>query len=121
MAMSYRIDTKQRCVFVKLYETLDDWSLAGGALEVLENAQFDGEFSRLVDAAELKAANISLALLEAVAEDFRRKTSGKVALVAAADDVFQLLSLYRDALRGIDCRVFRDKQQAMRWLGVSAE
>jgi hypothetical protein len=119
MAMSYRIDGRQRCVFVKLYDTLDDWSLAGKALELLEDARFNSEFARLVDATEVKEATIGSGVLEAIAEDFRRKSSGKVALLGTTDTVLQLLSRYQDALKGIDCRVFRDKQEALGWLGVS--
>jgi hypothetical protein len=35
--------------------------------------------------------------------------------------VLQLLDRYRHELKGIDCRVFRNKQEAVRWLDVSVE
>jgi hypothetical protein len=119
MAASYRIDERQRCVFVTLDGAVDDWELGRGAQRLLADPQFDPEFSRLVDATELSIPTTLPPFVESVASELRSKSAGKVALVGGSDEVVELLTAYRDNLQGVNCRVFQDMKAARQWLNIS--
>jgi hypothetical protein len=119
LGTSYRIDEQQKCIFVSLYGDMDEWDLGAGAQKLLADPRFKPDFARLVDASDLNIVAIQPTFMKAIAEDFRTQTTARLALVSASHPAYQLLKLYRDALKGVDCRVFRDRNAALKWLGVS--
>src|SRR4051812_338175 len=114
MATSYRIDEQQRCIFFKLYEELSDWDLGTGVQAVWADPQFHPQFHRLIDATQVTAVTLHPEMVEAISSDVRSQAKGiKVALVANLGRMYELLSLYRDRLSGMNCRLFLDKQEAL--------
>src|SRR3954447_4498544 len=109
MATSYRIDEQQCCIFFTLYDELGDWDLGTGVQALWADPQFNPQFKRLIDATQVTVVTLKPEMVEAIGADVRPLGEGmKVALVAKPGRMYELLSLYRDRLSGMNCRLFLD-------------
>ena len=120
MGISYQIDVGQQCVFVKLDGKTNEWDIGIALQQLWQDSRLDPSFSRFVDGTGAIPAPYTGNFIKAVADDTRRKTKpiGKIAFVASSELVYNNFRLYEAHAQREQCQIFRDKFDALRWLGV---
>ena len=120
MAISYHIDVGQQCVFVKLDGETNEWDIGMALQQLWQDSRLDPSFSRFIDGTGAIPAPDTGNFIKAVAGDTRRRTKpiGKIAFVASSEQVYNSFRMYRAYAKREQCQIFRDKFEALSWLGV---
>jgi len=120
MAISYHIDVGQQCVFVKLDGETNEWDIGIALQQLWQDSRLDPSFSRFIDGTGAIPTPDTGDFIKAVADDTRRKTKpiGKIAFVATSEKVYNSFHTYRAYAQREQCQIFRDKFEALSWLGV---
>jgi hypothetical protein len=93
VAMSYQIDVDRKWIFQRVCGEIGKWDLGVDLQRLWADPQFNPEYARLVDATDVTGTTIRPGFFQAIAEDFRAKTFGKVALLATSESMYQLLEV----------------------------
>ena len=120
MAISYNIDVGQQCVFVKLDGETNEWDIGIALQQLWQDSRLDPSFSRFVDGTGAIPTSNPGNFIKAVADDTRRRTKpiGKIAFVASSELVYIHFRMYEARAQREQCQIFRDKFEALSWLGV---
>ena len=118
MPLSYRINQAKRCIFVTLSGEITESEMAFARERLKSYSGFDSSFSRLIRESRVETARVGHDFIRSIAHHDRRTITGRTALVGDSDLMYGVFKVYAAYADGIDCRVFRNRREAMLWLGL---
>ena len=118
MPLSYRINQGKRCIFVTLSGEITESEMATARKKLTAYPGFDYSFSRLIRESGVETARMGHDFIRSIAYHDRRTITGRTALVGDSDLMYGVFRVYAAYADGLDCRVFRDRREAMLWLGL---
>ena len=118
MALSYRVNQGKRCIFVTLSGEITESEMVIARKKLTSYPGFDTSFSRLIRESGVEAACMGHDFIRSIAHHDRRTITGKTALVGDSDLMYGVFKVYAAYADGLDCRVFRNRREAMLWLGL---
>jgi hypothetical protein len=118
MPLSYRINQGKRCIFVTLSGEITESEMATARKKLTSYPGFDNSFSRLIRESGVETARVGHDFIRSLAYHDRRTITGRTALVGDSDLMYGVFRVYAAYADGLDCRVFRDRREAMLWLGL---
>jgi len=120
MSASYRIAKSLETVFTSLEGVVTDDDLLGYRRELESDPDFDPAFAQLIDCRGVAEVALDSETIRTIARPSVYAPGAKRAIVATRDAVYGLARMY-ERLRGgesDEVRVFRDIEEARRWLGL---
>jgi hypothetical protein len=129
MPIRIRVDRSARVRHAVLEGTIGDDDLVDAYAAVLEDPDFDPTLNDLVDARAVRRVDVTPAgvrrLADLIQQIDRLALPTKVAVVAGDDVAYETALMYEAVRAGqrapAEHRVFRDMDEARRWLGMEAE
>lgn len=122
MPQSYRIDTAQRLIWTRCWGILADSDLAEHQAKIRVDPAFSPTLGQLVDTREVREVAITLPAARALGHSKLFSPESRRAYVVRDDVMYGLARMYElyQELRGTrNVRVFRDRAEAVTWLGVT--
>ena len=106
--------------FVKLDGETNEWDIGIALQQLWQDSRLDPSFSRFVDGTDAIPTSNPGNFIKAVSDDTRRSTKpiGKIAFVASSEQVYNNFRTYEAHAKREQCQIFRDKFEALSWLGV---
>ena len=121
MPTFYRIDVRNRVVIHELAGVVTDQELSNNQRELRRDPDYDPVFGQLIDACYVTDIAVSSDLVVALAKATPNVPGAKRAIVVASDVAFGMARMFQiireDAPEEV--RVFRDIDEARRWLGLA--
>ena len=119
MPMSFHIDRRQRCIFIRLTGVLTEWDTGVTVQHMWHHADFDPAFDRLADALDVERLGMDRQFVLALAGDQKAlQSSARIALVAQGSIIKAFQDVYAPNAGSVECRAFSSRQEALDWLGV---
>lgn len=124
MPASYQIDKKRRLVISKATGVI---TLADGVVhqkQLLADADFDPSFSQLADLTEVTKWDVQVEDLRQLAEKSIFSPMSRRAFVVGSEEAFGLFRMFetfREMAGEQGIRVFRQREEALRWVMSSPE
>ena len=121
MAEEYHIDRAQGIIWSRCWGVLSDEDIATQQARLRTDPNFDPTLSQLVDCREVTDVTLSVGTVKRLGQSKLFSPESKRAYIVAKDVVFGLVRMYelyqklRDAH---SVRIFRDRAEAVLWLGV---
>jgi len=120
MTTGYRIDKEKRAIFTTLSDVLTDADLLQHQTQLQADPHYDGRFVQLVDARDVTEVDVTKDGVHALASLVVYEPGARRAIVATRDAMYGMARMF-ERLRGgrpDELRVFRDIDEARRWLGL---
>jgi hypothetical protein len=121
MAQEFQIDEAQRIVWVRCSGELTDADLRAHQEALRGDPRFRPEFSQLVDCSAVTEVSVTIRMVWQLGQSTLFKPEAKRAYVVKRDVLFGLVRMYGlyQSLRGkSEVKVFRERAEAVEWLGV---
>ena len=116
MPVSHHIEPTEECIYVTLEGAITDDDFIQGQLAIFRDTLFDGRYCRLIDATGVTQFTVGAQAIRRVARVAVEKGVRRIALAAESDLVFAMMRMYEGYAGEAECRVFRDRDQALAWL-----
>lgn len=122
LAEEYHIDRKQGIIWSRCWGVLSDADIAAHQAKLRADPAFAPGLNQLVDCRGVTDVTLSVAAVKRLGQSQLFAPESKRAYVVARDVIFGLVRMYelyqklRDAR---NVRIFRDRAEAVRWLGVT--
>ena len=121
MPAFFRIDLRNRVVIHELAGVVTDQELSNNQRELRRDPDYDPVFGQLIDACYVTDIAVSSDLVVALAKATPNVPGAKRAIVVASEVAFGMARMFQiireDAPEEV--RVFRDIDEARRWLGLA--
>jgi len=119
MPVSSKIDKEHRLVICEIFGDVVDED--GPALQrvIREDPDFDPSFSQLLDMTGVTRVDANAETVRRLAQTSVFSTNARRAFVANSDVIFgfaRMFEMLRESAGGTALRVFRSRDDAMRWL-----
>jgi hypothetical protein len=123
MAWSYRIDPARRVVFSVFEGTVTDEELPAYAAALRADPDFEPSFSQLADTRGVVRLDVSGAAVGLLVGVNPYGAGSRTAVVVSSDLAFGMARMYqiRRSSAPDEVEVFRDVNEARRWLGLDEE
>ena len=121
MPISFHVDIRQRCIFIRLWGVLTEWDTGVAVQHMWHDPNFDPSFDRLPDASAVEDTATRRQFVYALASDEKaHHACGRIALIARGRVLEGFEQFFAPNAGGVECRGFLDQQDALEWLGVQA-
>jgi hypothetical protein len=120
MSASYRIDKSRGIVFSTFEGALTNVDILGQRERIESDPEYDPAFAHLIDFRGVSEVDLDAAIVRTVAVPTVHVSGAKRAIVATREAVYGMARMF-EQLRNVeheDVRVFRDVEEARRWLGL---
>jgi hypothetical protein len=123
MPASYRLDLANRVVWSRAWGVVTDEELDAHSRALLTDPRFEPSFRQLQDLTDVTDPRVTPAGLLLLAQINPFGKHARRAALAASDVVFGLARMHEQLRNesGDELRVFRDRADALAWLGLPAE
>lgn len=121
MAQEFQIDEAQRIVWVRCRGELTDADLLAHQAALRNDPRFRPDFSQLVDCSAVTVVSVTTRTVWQLGQSQLFNPEAKRAYVVKRDVLFGLVRMYGlyQSLRGkAEVKVFRNRAEAIEWLGV---
>jgi len=116
MPVSHHIDTQSECIYVTIEGPVTDHDLIEGQQLMFRDPLFDGRYCRLIDTSAVTSFQAGAETVRRIARAAVERGVRKVAIVAVSDLVYAMFRMYEAYAAEAECRVFRDRDEALAWL-----
>ena len=123
MGMTYTIDSKRRMVFTTMSGVLSFEQVVAHAVALKADARFHPSFSEVLDLRCVSQSELTLLELIELAQTIDPfSANARRAIVTGSDLMYETSRIYQ-AVRDQDTniRVFRNMEDAQRWLGIPGD
>lgn len=123
MPVTFRIDKTLHIVFTRAEGVLTALEISDHQQALLQDPDFDPSFDQLIDGTEITAVGISTAEIRRLASTKMFGEGSRRAFVVprpAIYGVFRMAQILRDAEPDSN-KIFRDMEEAKKWLGLSSD
>lgn len=120
MAFTYQIDKERGAVLLQVEGTVVSGNLVAHQRELRDDPDFDPSYSMLADFTAVSSVEADSEAMHNLAGSDPFDRRARRAIVVDSDVVFGLARMYQ-MLLNLDeeyCRIFRDVDDARRWLGL---
>jgi hypothetical protein len=124
MPEEYRIDPAQGVIWSRFWGTMSDADFMTHHARLQADSQYDGNHHQLIDTTEVRSVTLSAQVVGEVANASRFSPDAKRAYLVTQDALFglaRMFQLYLNLKGEENIQVFRDRAQALAWLGVTQE
>ncbi|MGI9591984.1 MAG: STAS/SEC14 domain-containing protein [Myxococcota bacterium] len=127
MPIEHEFDARRRLLCVRMLGVVTDDDVLDYAEAITADESRGPEYDELIDLRKLETPAASTDTLRRVADIFRKYERQpelvKVAFIAASDAAYGIARMYQAfrAESSADMRVFREADEARRWLGLEPE
>jgi hypothetical protein len=118
MPMIFTIDPGRKVVFTSVFDNLTEQDIRDHQERLLQDPQFNPEYSELVDATKLKTVRLTSLSTDRLVRTRPFGKSARCAVIAESDLAFgisRMIELHCEE-QGIPFRGFRNRPEAEAWL-----
>jgi hypothetical protein len=122
MPLSYEIDEEHRLVITTAWETVTAEEAIQLQHDIRSDTRVNADFAHLVDLTRIKSVGIDMATMTELAARQSFATSRRAFVVGSNRLAYGMARMFvalRRATGGEEMRIFVERNEALRWLGVA--